>query len=59
MPSPPAKFTQRDIQRALKAAQKVGGEDMVVRVLPDGTLEIGRKSTAETQPLAPSRSWVL
>lgn len=57
MPRAPAKFTEKDVERALKAARKVGGEDMAVRVLPDGTLEIYRRLPPET-PLAPTRTWV-
>lgn len=59
MPRPPAKFTETDLKRALKAARAVGGEDMAVRVLPDGTIEIYRQSPAEKPTLAPAKAWVL
>ena len=57
MPRPPAKFTEKDVERALKAARKVGGDDMAVRLLPDGSLEIYRRLPGEA-PLAPVRTWV-
>jgi hypothetical protein len=37
MPSTPAKFTQADLARAIRAAK---AEGMTVRVLRDGTIEI-------------------
>lgn len=36
----PARFTQADIQRALKAARKCGFEQVRVRIGVDGGLEI-------------------
>lgn len=57
MPRPPAKFTETDLKRAIKAARKAGGDDMAVRVLPDGTIEIYRKLQKE-EALAPKRRWV-
>lgn len=57
MPRPPAKFTETDLKRAIKAARKAGGDDMAVRVLPDGTIEIYRKLQQE-EALAPKRRWV-
>lgn len=41
----PAKFTQADIARALKAVQQVGG-DMQVRLLPDGSILIAKDQLA-------------
>lgn len=57
MARPHAKFTETDLKRAIKAAREVGGEDMAVRVLPDGTIEIYRKLQQE-EALAPKRRWV-
>ena len=56
MPRPPARFTETELKRAIKAARAVG-DDMAVRVLPDGSLEIYRKLPGEA-PLAPTRQWV-
>ena len=56
MPRPPAKFTETDLRRAVKVAREAG-DDMAVRVLPDGSIEIYRKLPGE-QPLAPKRVWV-
>ena len=39
MPRTPARVTQADIARALRAAQQVGSP-MAVKLLPDGTIEI-------------------
>lgn len=39
MPRTPARVTQADIARALRAAQQVGSP-MAVKVRPDGTIEI-------------------
>lgn len=57
MPRPHAKFTETDLKRAIRAAKKAGGDDMAVRVLPDGSIEIYRKVQQE-EPLAPRRKWV-
>jgi hypothetical protein len=35
----PARFTQADIYRAIKAIQQAGS-DMVVEIVPDGTMRI-------------------
>lgn len=39
MPRTPARVTQADIQRAIRAA-KQAGENAVVEVAPDGTIRI-------------------
>jgi hypothetical protein len=57
MPRPPARFTETDLKRALKAARAVG-EDMSVRVLPDGTIEIYRDTKDNSGAIAPKRGWV-
>lgn len=57
MARPHAKFTETDLKRAIKAAKAAGGEDMAVRVLPDGSFEIYRKMQEEP-PVAPKRRWV-
>lgn len=58
MSRPPARFTETDLKRALKAAREVGGEDMAVRVFPDGSFEIYWKSPEQQATLAPLRAWV-
>lgn len=35
----PARFTQADVVRAIRAARKAGGGDVIV--LPDGSIRIG------------------
>ena len=57
MPRPPAKFTETALKRALKAAQEVD-PSLLVRVLPDGTLEIYREGKDNHGAIAPTRSWV-
>ena len=44
----------------MKAAKAAGGDDMAVRVLPDGSIEIYRKllTPEERKELAPKRVWV-
>jgi hypothetical protein len=37
----PARFTQADLDRALKAAEKAGA-DVAVDILPDGTIRLSR-----------------
>jgi hypothetical protein len=39
MPYTPARFTQADIARALRAVKDAGG-DMAVEIAPDGTIRI-------------------
>jgi hypothetical protein len=41
----PARFTEADVHRALKAAERAG-PDWRVEVLPDGTIRLQRQSTA-------------
>jgi hypothetical protein len=43
----PARFTQADVVRAIRAARKAGGGDVIV--LPDGSIRIGSEPT----PVAP------
>jgi hypothetical protein len=57
MPRPPARFTETDLKRAVKVARQAG-EDMAVRVLPDGSIEIYRKFAGESPDLAPKQAWV-
>lgn len=45
----PAKFTQADIARALKAVQQTG-VDMQVRLLPDGSIVIAKGEAADANP---------
>ena len=60
MPRPLARFTETYLKRAIKAAKAAGGDDMAVRVLPDGSIEIYRKllTPEERKELAPKRVWV-
>jgi hypothetical protein len=46
----PARFTQADVIRAIRAARKAGGGDVIV--LPDGSIRI----TKEPAPVAPRAS---
>jgi hypothetical protein len=39
----PARFTQADVARAIRAAQQCGAGE--VRILPDGTIEIDVQSS--------------
>ena len=48
----PAKFTQADIARALKAVQQVG-VDMQVRLLPDGSIVIAKGQAPDAIPDQP------
>lgn len=50
MPTAPAKVKQADIVRALKAAEKAGGNREVL-ILPDGTIKI----VAAAEPAKPPR----
>lgn len=62
MPRRPAKVTQAEIARALRAAKQEG---MAVRVLADGTIEIytptAEKEVIPTsrETVAAKRNWVL
>lgn len=56
MPRPRAKFTETDLKRALKVAQEVDPR-LLVRILPDGALEIYRASDNPGE-IAPKREWV-
>lgn len=38
----PARCTQADIARALRAIAQAGGDGWAVEVLPDGTIRIGK-----------------
>jgi hypothetical protein len=40
----PARFTQADVVRAIRAARKAGGGDVIV--LPDGSIRIGSEPAA-------------
>ncbi|MEN6302237.1 MAG: hypothetical protein ABFD96_05890 [Armatimonadia bacterium] len=57
MPRPPAKFTETDLKRALKAAQDVDRE-LLVRIRPDGTIEVYRAGQDNPREIAPPRAWV-
>lgn len=50
MPHPPARFTEAELKRALKAARQIG-DDMAVRVCPDGSIEVYRRPPQD-KPLA-------
>ena len=39
----PARFTEADVNRALKAAKRQWGDDARVEVLADGTIRIERR----------------
>lgn len=59
MPRTPAKFTQADIARALRAARQAGGGAVEIR--PDGTIVIRPDDTVEIKlaPLAAQKEIVL
>ena len=48
-----ARFRQADIQRALKAAQRCGYEDVRVMIAVDGQIEIivGRSARDDSRPV--------
>ena len=46
----PAKVTQDELARAIRAAKQECGDGWSVRVLPDGTIEIAQKSVDAPQP---------
>lgn len=48
MPRTPARVTQADIARAIRAVQAAGVEGWVVTIKPDGTIVIGPGVVAET-----------
>lgn len=43
----PARFTQPEIRRAIRAAKKEG---MAVDILPDGTIRISHRADSEISP---------
>lgn len=49
----PARFTEADLRRALKAAKKYG-DNLAVDVLPDGTIRIAPVPPQDGQSPAPS-----
>ena len=56
----PARCTQADIHRAIKAVEQAGSR-MAIEILPDGTIRIASSSAkaAEPTPVAPQRDIVL
>lgn len=48
----PARFSQADIARALRAVEKLEGK-WRLRILPDGSMEVVRDDTPETMPKRP------
>jgi hypothetical protein len=46
----PARFTEADLKRAWSVAQKYG-PDVVVDILPDGTISLRKKASGEPIPL--------
>lgn len=57
----PAKLTQADVARALRAAKQAGV--WPVRILPDGTIEIGGQAQDTVNPqdikIAPEETFTL
>lgn len=45
----PARCTQADIARAIRAVEQIGGNGWIVDVLPDGTIRIGKLQLAKAQ----------
>lgn len=58
MPRSPARATQADIARAIRAAAQVGSK-MSIEVLPDGTIRLTPYSEIQPEPPAPARKIVL
>jgi len=56
MPRGPAKFTQSDVTRAIKAARAAGLESPRVEIAPDGTIIIGG-SQQSAGPFSPYDEW--
>lgn len=52
-----ARFTQADIERALKAAKAVGYKHPTVDILPDGRLRLLTEPQANDEPLSPLKAW--
>lgn len=52
-----ARFTEVELRRTLRAAKALGDE-VTVRILPDGSFEISLKSTDGGTALAQKRFWV-
>lgn len=46
----PARFTQADLDRALKAAERAG-PDVAVDILPDGTIRLSRTQKKDEEPV--------
>ena len=59
MPRTPARITQADVSRAIRAAKQAGGGK--VRILTDGTIEIdpGPQSVPENPPIEEEDELVL
>ena len=57
MPRPAARFTETDLKRALKVARAVA-DDLAVRVLPDGSIEIYRKNSQPDGDVDDGKEWV-
>jgi hypothetical protein len=54
----PARFTQADVARSIRAAKQAGAE--AVELLPDGTIRICLDGVGKpTQPVEPDREVVL
>jgi hypothetical protein len=53
----PARFTQADLDRALRAAEKAG-PDVAVDILPDGTIRLTRVAKNDPAPSPTERRLV-
>jgi hypothetical protein len=58
MPRTPARFTQADVARTIRAAKQAGAD--AVELLPDGTIRIClERPEKPAQPVEPDREVVL
>jgi len=55
----PAKTTQADIARALRAAEQVLPGKMTVEIAPDGTIRVVPRDGSRSVPVAQKKDWRL
>lgn len=58
MPRRPAKFTEADVARALKAATRAGVQIALVRIMPDGSILLV-PGTPGSVPMSNGNPWDL
>jgi len=55
----PAKTTQADIARALRAAEQVAPGKLTVEIAPDGTIRVVPRDSSQSVPVAKKQDWHL